>query len=242
VSLRLLSGILGQQGASLAGHAGVAAWVAANPTKVLTYYPMSDAAASGACSDASGNGNHATYGSGVSAGALGNGETVADMDGTANGYAFDTGTEAWLDSIAGVFWVMNSDITIAGGPAPVNRDASDRNWSIFLGDTSVAFLQITGGNPQALYAATWAALTDFTAGVSRVGAANFGMVDGVVGAMTTNTPTFETGSGTLEMGRKSPNGVPAQFFNGKLGSYVFLNNTHVQTDLADLHAAWTGTP
>lgn len=226
-------------------HYRVAAWVAANSSKVLAYYPMSDAPGSPGVtvmSDMSGNGRDGYYDTGVTSGTI-NGEPVAHMNGLSTGQAVVLDA-AWMDSIQGVFWVCNHDATtISGGPAPAARDditSGDRNWQISLGPTVVQFLQVATGNPVAYYGATLPGQTDHVLGVSRVSGVNYAMHNGTVGTMTSNTPIFETGSAALRMGRIGSNS-PSQFFDGKLGSFVYLNNTHTQADLVALADAWMGT-
>lgn len=229
-------------GGGVGGHAGVAAWVTANSADVLAYYQMDDAATSGTMADSSGNSRNGTYHSaGVAVGTI-DGEDGCDFNGS-SGFAYVTDA-AWLDSIVGIFAVINYT-TGAANQAVASRDGdTQRQWQWRLPNSNNSasghqLLQIDGANPT---------ITTSAAGISAGARHTIGVyssagtvklyLDGAAVATTGSTPAFETGTQRLAIGKIEYSGG-GQYFDGVVASMVFLSAAD-DASFSELHDAWIG--
>jgi hypothetical protein len=224
------------------GHAGVAAWVAANSADVLAYYPMSDAAASGVLSDESGNNRDGTYGSTITAGTI-DGNTVADFPGADGNSVVTVVDAAWMDTIAGVFFVAETDNLDATAPCWVCRSSGGSNlWWISTNGVSSGASNCTTLFTRPSGNICFSSVGFLTNGVEyQIGFGFFGATmnaflngDGADGV--SGTPSFATGSLGLRFGQI---GNGTQKLNGRQGSFVFLSSCDADM-FTELTTAWAG--
>lgn len=235
-----------QQGPSLTGHEGVAAWVASNSSLVAAYHPMTDASSGGTMADESGNGRTGTYKTGTLSV---DGTTELAKNASATGLA-TVAYGSWMDSITGGFAVVycNAD---AGNNFRmiVGRDEGptfERSMQFRLEDTG------TGFRLQAVRAATTSgtvssasdSVSDDTvttvawyrdaSGDVRIFINGVYQAEATLGDMSVNSPPMTYGTDDL-VGTDYSFGATDQ-----MGSVVHLVGTITDANIEALHTAWAG--
>lgn len=226
--------------ASASGHVGVAAWVAANPSKVVRYFPLSDASASGTMEDQGPSGVDGAYGSGITAGTL-DGFAAADFTNDPTNDTAIVADAADLDTIDGIFAVVDFDNAPSGTQLIASRDTNgSRQWQ-FRRTTSGAlhFLTIGGGNPARTGTTTLTAGTRWTVGAATIAGTVTLFVNGADDNETGGASSFSTGASPLDIGRIGYAAGVGSGHDGRLASVVLLTGA-TAADIADLHDAWVG--
>lgn len=223
-------------------YANVAAWVAANSSKVISYYPLDDCVANGTMNDALGS-IDGTYGSVVTTGTTIQGIPAANWSNiTAAGQTSFIPDDAAFDSMKGVFAVVEfsslSNVNLLLQRRSPSDSTSDRfQW---FTNTSANEYRITNfGTPDVGVTPSPFSTSPatYTVGAGYDGTTLSLYVNGVAVASNSSGNPFPASSGNrIDVGSGTVYS-PNQELDGAMCELVFLSNA-ASTVFAELHAAW----
>ncbi len=173
-------------------------------------------------------------------------QTVMDADGSTDfSYAYDEVNDPFpvtrWQATRGLFCVINADVNNAYQTLVCVDESGHRHWQFRISNTGkLEFQQIGGSNPTIASTDTLSTGTRYTVGVGEVGGTNKLYIDGAVAASGGGAPVFPTVTvhGVPNVARN--NFGNNQYYNGRIGSLVFLQGTVTDAMFSGLHSAWTG--